>query len=79
MYNTKMETCVVCGKETNVAVTTDVEYRYGYIEGAGQLCYFCYADNIEEGVMVDKNTILNTPNDAELGAKVRMMHHQRVF
>ena len=36
------ETCVLCGKETKVLITTPVQHREGYIEGAGQLCMECF-------------------------------------
>ena len=35
------ETCISCGKLTNVKTTDNIEYRPGYIEGAGQLCLEC--------------------------------------
>ena len=35
------ETCARCGKETKVKKTDNVEHRYGYIEGVGQLCFMC--------------------------------------
>ena len=37
--------CVSCGCETTYDKTDHVDYRIGYIEGAGQLCLDCY-DNI---------------------------------
>lgn len=39
--NNETETCVICGKETNVLKTTHVDLRHNYIEGAGQLCEQC--------------------------------------
>ena len=38
------EKCVICGKETPYILTTSVEYRVGYISGAGQLCMKCYRE-----------------------------------
>ena len=35
------ETCVRCGKDTKVKKNDNVMFRYGYIEGAGQLCFMC--------------------------------------
>ena len=35
------ETCARCGKETKVKKTDNVDHRYGYIEGVGQLCFMC--------------------------------------
>lgn len=74
------EICIKCGKETNVDVTTHVDFRTGYIEGVGQLCMSCYngPDEVTEVmkhrrtlITVSAETILDTPNDEELGRKVR--------
>ena len=35
------ETCVRCGKETKYKKSDHIDHRYGYIEGAGQLCFMC--------------------------------------
>jgi len=37
----EFETCISCEKLTTVKKTTNVVYRSGYIEGAGQLCLEC--------------------------------------
>jgi hypothetical protein len=37
-----METCMLCGGKTSVPANTQVDYRPWYIEGAGQLCHYCY-------------------------------------
>ena len=67
--------CVLCGKETVYKRSTHVDMRVGYIEGAGQLCASCYSRGTEHGaIAVDYNTILGTPNDQELGAKVRKLY-----
>lgn len=34
--------CVSCGVETDFESTTDVNYRFYYVEGGGQLCKKCY-------------------------------------
>jgi hypothetical protein len=82
------ETCVLCGKQTNVLVTTHIDYRYGYVEGSGQCCRECYdrtydvKDNYVKRTMKNRTTlitvsaedILSTPNDMELGAKVRQAY-----
>jgi hypothetical protein len=31
--------CVICGKETPYLVSTNIDYREGYVEGGGQGCY----------------------------------------
>jgi hypothetical protein len=69
------EDCIMCGKKTTVAKTTHIDFRDGYIEGAGQLCPNCYSRGTEHGaIAVDYNIILSTPNDQELGAKVRQLY-----
>ena len=35
------DVCVSCGKVTSHKKTAHIDYRYGYIEGAGQLCFTC--------------------------------------
>ncbi len=37
----EMETCIVCGVETNEPKDKHVDFRYNYIDGAGQLCSKC--------------------------------------
>jgi hypothetical protein len=80
--------CVLCGVETIYKLNTHVDMRIGYIEGAGQLCPSC-ADKDETPllglgtanpghrlILVDETTILYTPNDQELGAKVRALYFE---
>ena len=33
--------CVSCGSPTSYKKIDNIEFRYGYIEGAGQLCFTC--------------------------------------
>lgn len=80
------ETCIICGAKTNVLISTHIDYRYGYVEGAGQCCKECYdkpnapieSDYIKKTmknrttlITISAEDILNTPNDFELGQKVR--------
>jgi len=37
----KIEVCVLCGKPTPYLITTPINEREGYVEGAGQLCANC--------------------------------------
>ena len=37
--------CVNCKRETLYSKETHIDFRLGYVEGAGQLCLDCY-DNI---------------------------------
>ena len=69
------ESCVLCGKLSPYTFSTHIDMRHGYIEGAGQLCPNCYSRGTEHGaIAVDYNIILGTPNDMELGAKVRQLY-----
>jgi hypothetical protein len=36
-----LETCIKCGTLTTTEKITNVKFRSGYIEGAGQLCFEC--------------------------------------
>jgi hypothetical protein len=68
------ETCIICGCKTQTLKSTHIDYRYGYVEGAGQCCRECYQGSSRKLITIDERTILDTPNDFELGAKVREMY-----
>lgn len=34
--------CIMCGKDSPYEYETHIDFRVGYIEGAGQLCIKCY-------------------------------------
>jgi hypothetical protein len=87
------EICIICGKQTTIDVNTHIDLRYGYVEGAGQCCKQCYDktygrsnDEYLTTVMKNRTTlitisaedILNTPNDQELGTKVRRKYWEEV-
>ena len=40
-FEEEYDMCVSCGKVTSYKKTAHIDYRYGYIEGAGQLCFTC--------------------------------------
>lgn len=74
--------CIICGQETAYEFETHIDYRIGYVEGAGQLCKKCYTGDKSETyftpkleIRVDEETILGTPNDFELGEKIRKMFY----
>ena len=69
------EKCIKCGKETDTLKTTHVDYRTGYVDGAGQLCRECYMISNRNLFTIDERTILDTPNDNDLGAKVRKIYY----
>ena len=69
------ETCIQCGVETTILKTTHIDFRTGYVEGAGQLCRECYMGSSRNLITIDERTILDTPNNDELGAKVRKKYY----
>lgn len=65
--------CIMCGKETQYDVSTHIDLRHNYVEGAGQLC-----DDCASGKPIKKNTveisvdkIKELSNNYELGNYVR--------
>lgn len=66
--------CVSCGEDTMYDVSTHIDERYGYIEGAGQLCAPCY-DSIysRKHIAIPVSLARTYPNDQELGAAVRIL------
>ena len=83
--------CVLCGVETAYKRNTHIDMRIGYIEGAGQLCSKCYyfdkpsvtkdenpipLDSHRQLFIVSEYIVLSTPNDQELGAKVRKLYFE---
>jgi hypothetical protein len=79
----KKDLCIICGVETPYDFETHIDMRLGYIEGAGQLCRSCFnrskdindvTSSLDLIICVNEDTILNTPNDYELGEKVRQMY-----
>ena len=48
------EKCVSCGVTTDIHENTDVNYRFYYVEGGGQLCKKCY-----DRVFSDENQEFN--------------------
>lgn len=71
-----IELCVVCGKETPYRFHDHVDFRQGYIEGAGQTCQTCYALGTDrEHIAVPVSLIKSTPNNYELGEKVRALYN----
>ena len=68
------ETCIMCNTVTPVLKSTHIDYRTGYIEGAGQLCYSCWSGKTD--VCVTASEILNTPNDMELGGIIRNKYYK---
>lgn len=71
------DTCVLCGVETPYDFETHIDFRIGYIEGAGQLCEKCYDQGTDRShFTVPKWIVKHTPNDQELGAKIRELFYE---
>jgi len=85
----KFDHCILCGVETAYKRSTHVDMRIGYVEGAGQLCPKCYhfdtisvtkdenpipLDSHRQLFTISEYMVLSTPNDQELGAKVRKLY-----
>ena len=69
------ETCVLCGDTTNVKKSTHVDFRTGYIEGAGQLCPKCHNRGSNNNhITIPEWLVENYSNDQELGGKVREIY-----
>ena len=76
MTKSTKEKCVMCEGETQYNIYDHINIRYGYIEGMGQLCNPCYQGSSRSSLLVDHRTIMDTPNDMELGMKVRRSYHE---
>jgi NMD protein affecting ribosome stability and mRNA decay len=71
------DVCVSCGKETAYEISTHVDMRNGYVEGLGQLCPSCYTHGTNRNnILVPEAVIINTPNNDELGSKVRQLYYE---
>lgn len=40
-FDKEYDMCVSCGSPTSYKKSSNIVHRYGYIEGAGQLCITC--------------------------------------
>jgi hypothetical protein len=84
-----IEKCIICGVDTQYRFRTPIDFRYNYVEGAGQLCSKCYhfdtisvtkdenpipLDSHRQLFTVSEYMVLSTPNDQELGNKVRKLY-----
>lgn len=72
------DNCIICNKETPYDFETHISQRYGYIEGVGQLCRSCYESNTDTGdICIPSSLVLDTPNDQELGEKMRKIFYAK--
>jgi hypothetical protein len=74
--NMAKDKCIVCSIETAYDETTHIDMRIGYVEGAGQLCKSCYNATYSRKLLaIPIYLITDTPNDQELGAKIRKFYY----
>jgi hypothetical protein len=74
------ECCVVCGIETPYDYDTHIDLRIGYEEGLGQLCYKHWANKSNnQEIIIPEELIYNTPNDNDLGSKVREIYNKKIL
>jgi hypothetical protein len=72
-----VDKCVLCGEDTAYRYNDHIDVRIGYIEGAGQLCIKCWNKGTDRRHMtVPMSMVYDTPNDQELGAKVRQLYYE---
>lgn len=68
--------CVMCGEETLYDMTDHIDMRYGYVEGAGQLCIDCFEPKYKRSINVPISLIKDTPDDTKLGYVIRKMYNK---
>jgi len=71
------DVCVICKKETVYDRTDHIDFRYGYVEGAGQLCPDCFEPKYKRSIAIPVELILDNPNDCDLGHKVRKLYTKK--
>lgn len=79
MEKNPIEYCVICGKKTNYRFNDHIDTRRGYVGGLGQLCSDCNQHTAEkEYITIPLSLIRDTPNDCELGERVRTVYGKLV-
>ena len=43
--------CIICGVETPYDCKTHIDMRLGYVEGVGQLCAKCWAEDNDKNIL----------------------------
>jgi hypothetical protein len=77
--NNPIDKCVICGKDTPYRFNDHIDIRIGYIEGGGQGCFqsqICSQEKSRRQFTITEEMIYNTPNDQELGEKIREIYWQ---
>lgn len=79
MVSDEYDHCVICGKQSPYKKSTHIDLRLGYVEGAGQTCFephMCSQERSRRLLTVSEELVYSTPNDYELGEKVRQIYWQ---
>lgn len=78
MEHNPIDKCVICGKDTPYRFNDHIDTRIGYVEGAGQGCFqptMCSSQKKSNNVLcIPEQMVYDTPNDQELGEKVRNIY-----
>lgn len=72
----EIDNCVVCGKPSPYEKNTDINFRYGYVEGGGQACHqphICNTSNQSDRdlITIPRHLLEKYSNNMELGAAIR--------
>ena len=79
MKSDEYDHCVICGKQSPYKRSTHIDLRVGYVEGAGQGCFdpqMCSQKTNKASLQINEELVYSTPNDQELGEKVRKIYWQ---
>ena len=77
------EKCVICGNETEYYLTTPIDFRENYIEGAGQVCPSCANrvnnsnTRVVRSVVVSEEKVKELSNNFDLGQYVRKLFDKK--
>lgn len=77
--NNPIDKCVICGKDTPYRFNDHIDMRIGYVEGGGQGCFqphMCAQERSRKLFTISEDLVYSTPNDQELGEKVRKIYWQ---
>lgn len=75
--------CIVCGKDTEYDITTHIDFRRNYVDGAGQLCDDCANTDRSRKITNDRtisiaeSKVKELSNDFELGKYVRGLFNKK--
>lgn len=74
-----IDKCVICNADSPYQQDEHIDFRIGYVEGCGQLCLDCYGNVETLGWHKIEKIIDDTPNDMELGGKIRAIRNDFKF